>query len=158
MCERQLPPGLVLKRIGVKYVDLGLSSGTLWAECNVGAKTVSDCGKYLTFEDANMYTLPTKEQFEELIRECEWKWTGCGYWVTGRNGNKIFLPAAGFRDGTSVDDLGTSGYVWSSTLDAGSPYFARGLYFNSTEATVNYNDRYYGFSVRAVLNKKPISK
>ena len=29
-----------------KYVDLDLPSGTLWATCNVGAKTETECGDY----------------------------------------------------------------------------------------------------------------
>lgn len=64
----------------------------------------------------------------------------------------IFLPAAGYRNGTSVNNLGTNGYYWSSTLNAGSPNNARRLNFNSTEANVNNNNRYNGFSVRAVLS------
>ena len=37
-----------------------------------------------------------------------------GYLVTGPNGNSIFLPAAGQRDGTSLTNAGSSGYYWSS--------------------------------------------
>lgn len=32
-----------------EYVDLGLPSGTLWATCNVGSNSPSDCGKYLAW-------------------------------------------------------------------------------------------------------------
>ena len=31
---------------GHRFVDLGLSSGLLWAETNVGAETMTDCGNY----------------------------------------------------------------------------------------------------------------
>lgn len=34
---------------GHKFVDLGLPSGTLWAETNIGAKTEADCGDYFVW-------------------------------------------------------------------------------------------------------------
>lgn len=34
---------------GRKYIDLGLPSGTLWAECNVGANTPEDYGDYFAW-------------------------------------------------------------------------------------------------------------
>ena len=48
------------------------------------------------------WRMPTKKEFDELQNLCKWSWfttadgvSGCK--VTGRNGNSIFLPAAGFR-------------------------------------------------------------
>ena len=74
----------------------------------------------------------------------------------GNNGYKfytdygsVFLPAAGFCNGTSRNSDGSDGYYWSSTPDGGS--YARCLGFNSGSAYVNYLfSRYYGQSVRAV--------
>jgi len=64
----------------------------------------------------------------------------------------LFLPAAGNRNNASFNNQGSNGNYWSSTLNAGSPNNARRLNFNSTEANVNNNNRYNGFSVRAVLS------
>ena len=75
----------------MKYIDLGLPSGTLWVDTNEEG--------YYTFDDAvEKYgnCLPTKEQLEELKTQCQWEWTGAGYKVTGPNGNSIVLSAAGF--------------------------------------------------------------
>ena len=41
---------------GFDYVDLGLSSGTLWASCNVGASKPSEYGKYFQWGDTSGYT------------------------------------------------------------------------------------------------------
>ena len=45
------------------------------------------------------WRMPTKEQQQELIDNCTWTWTARnnvnGMLVTGPNGNKMFLPAAG---------------------------------------------------------------
>ena len=45
---------------GHQYVDLGLPSGLLWATCNVGADSPSDCGDYFAWGETtpkNSYTL-----------------------------------------------------------------------------------------------------
>lgn len=99
------------------------------------------------------WRLPTKEEFEELINCCTWEWTKQngvnGYKVTSKkNGNSIFLPAAGYRIESSLDYAGSVGNYWSS-----SPYgsnFAYYLYFHSLGYRVDWNGRRYGHSVRAV--------
>lgn len=45
---------------GHQYVDLGLPSGLLWATCNVGADSPTDCGDYFAWGETtpkNSYTL-----------------------------------------------------------------------------------------------------
>lgn len=60
----------------------------------------------------------------------------------------VFLPAAGYRDGSNVAVVQIYGEYWSSTTDDSD--YARSLYFYSDEANVDYFDRYYGQSVRLV--------
>lgn len=43
------------KENGYEYVDLDLPSGTLWATCNVGANSPTECGKYFAWGDAVGY-------------------------------------------------------------------------------------------------------
>ena len=50
---------------------------------------------------------------------------------TGPNSHSIFLPAAGYRNGTSLDDAGSSGRYWSSSLSTDNPRTARGVIFYS---------------------------
>lgn len=100
------------------------------------------------------WRMPSKEEFEELKTKCQWQWlrsTGrTGYIVKGPNGNSIFLPAAGYRSGTSLSDEGKYGYYWSSALSASSPDSARILDFHSSSVYVSYNDRYWGHCIRPV--------
>ncbi len=99
------------------------------------------------------WRLPTKAECEELKDRCTWTWTTQGghngYKVKGPNGNTIFLPAAGCRYGTSLDDGGERGYYWSSTpySDSGGAY---GLGFGSSYRGVGWYYRYYGRSARPV--------
>ena len=99
------------------------------------------------------WRLPTKEELEELKNECTWTWTtqggNNGYKVTGPNGNHIFLPAAGYRYGSSPYFAGERSYYWSSTPEENYDY-AYYLYFDSSSRTVDWFIRYYGRSVRPV--------
>jgi len=64
---------------------------------------------------------------------------------TGRN-----LPAAGNRNGTSLNNAGSNGNYWSSSLNENNSDNARNVNFNSEEVNRNNNNRYNGFSVRPV--------
>jgi hypothetical protein len=61
----------------------------------------------------------------------------------------VFLPAAGRRDGTSVNSVGGRGRYWSSTPNGANSAYCLG--FNSSGVDpANSLNRYYGFSVRLV--------
>lgn len=127
----------------LKYVDLGLPSGTSWRNSNEGG----DNARYTYDEAVSKFgnKLPTLQQLEELKNECTWTWTGNGYKVTGPNGNFITLPAAGY--GSEVG-IGTRGEYMSSTpthLDGISCY----LSFNSSKV-YTASGLCYGQSVRLV--------
>ena len=62
---------------------------------------------------------------------------------------RIFLPAAGNYNGTSLNNRGSNGNYWSASFNNSSN--AYNLNFNSSNVNPqNNNNRYYGFSVRAV--------
>lgn len=167
------------------FVDLGLTSGRLWAKVNIGATSPEDFGdKYAwgelvtkssyttanyTYSDnpttlpaerdvatqklGSDWRMPTYAEIKELCNQCTWTWTTVngtkGYLVEGKNGNSIFMPAAGDFDGTRFNDKNIYGYYWtSSCIDS---RYAHALNFNSTGTLLNpYHDRYHGRSVRPV--------
>ena len=100
------------------------------------------------------WRMPTLEEFKELIDNCDWKWTTrngvSGYRVTGKNGNSIFLPAAGWRFGTSLKYAGEYVYYWSSTPYGSDTQLAYYLIFNGGSHDWFCYDRYYGQSVLPV--------
>ena len=101
------------------------------------------------------WRLPTKAEFDELVDNCTWTWTTQnghnGYKVTSKkNGNSIFLPAAGYRDGTSSGSQGTDGYYWSATPYKSGDYGAYYLYFYEGYRYSDWFYSFYGRSVRPV--------
>ena len=89
---------------------------------------------------------------ETLGMSAGWKWIkSCGFEVTSRiNGNKIFLPAAGYCKGLSHCYQGVDGYYWSSTPDDSKNKYACFLGFTGDYARTSSSDRHCGHCVRPV--------
>lgn len=119
------------------------------------------------------WRMPKYDEWEELFDNCTMypvKTEGQvnGYMcVSKKNGNHIFLPAAGYKDGNTYEDdvthepytqdfwlRGTHGYYWSSTpadYDSGAQGFYFDKFYTSGGEVVHYTtERWYGFTVRAV--------
>ena len=98
--------------------------------------------------------MPTKVHMEELVNKCTWEWVEIGevrgYKVIGSNGNSIFLPAAGWRYGSSHTNVGVVGQYWCSTPIMAGNKEAYHLQFGNGEILVKGYNRYCGFSVRPV--------
>lgn len=134
------------------YVDLGLPSGTLWKNVNEGG----DNAHYTYDEAVSRFgnKLPTKQQLQELINKCTWKFIFqngrylCK--VTGPNGKSIFLQGVGSINCNSNSGL-PGGHYWSST-----PYdsdFASCLSFVPNEVNLYIDFHCDRLSVRLVQNK-----
>ena len=96
------------------------------------------------------WRMPTKEEFDELRKKCNWKWTGSGCEVTGPNGNSIYLPAAGYRYGEYFCD-GLYGRYWSSTPYSEDTRYAYYLFFDSDYQRTVWCSRNIRHTVRPVL-------
>ena len=196
---------------GRETVDLGLPSGTKWANMNVGAEKPEDVGLYFAWGETTGYLgddhnfawethvwcngsntsltkycgssrngivdnktlldldddaayvnwgsqwrMPTITEFQELINNTTSEWiTQNG--VNGRkftsktNGNSIFMPAAGYRSGTSAGSTPEPfGYYWSSLCEDewsdSANYFS---FFSGSSYTSNMS-RFAGMNVRPV--------
>ena len=140
------------------WIDMGLPSGTQWRCCNEGASTPESYGGYYAFGQVS--SVPTQVQIKEFLDNTTSVWMTLNG-VNGRkftskiNGSSVFLPAAGYRWGGGLYNVGTRGYYWSST-----PYgedLAYDLYFNSSEFGHGFNNYYrnYGLPVRPVREFVP---
>lgn len=171
-----------------KYVDLGLSSGTLWANENLpGYYAFGELEEKLSYTQDNSitfdknkiqlmkeglcdssgnaiskhsYTIPTKEQFLELMTECDWKWdsNNYGYKIRSKKYNdedhEIFLPTEGYKLKTDIVDKGVWGNYWTASIIEGKYHAAYLYFFKNAIYWGNHSERFYGRSVRPVLNTK----
>ena len=104
------------------------------------------------------WRMPTDAEWTELQKQCTWTWTDNynGTGIQGRivkapNGNSIFLPAAGYKYGTNLDNYGPYGCYWSSSLNTGDSASALGVELTSSKVgRTTGNVRCYGYSVRPV--------
>lgn len=152
------------KENGHEYVELGLSvkwatcnlgantpsdAGGYYRFGELTPKTSSSgryegCPAYSISNDAaynnwgGSWRLPTASEAEELANNCTWTWTSIngmnGYQVVGKNGNSIFIPAAGYIHESSykVTYYGENGFYWTSTVkNAGSTWYRLLFYKDS---------------------------
>lgn len=108
----------------------------------------------------NGWYTPTKEQWEELLEHTDHipvpQYRANGWRFVSSNGNSIFLPTAGRRYDREINDVGSIGYYWSSTLATHSPDLAWHFHMLSCDygAGVIFlmgdTKRYYGHTVRPV--------
>ena len=100
------------------------------------------------------WRMPTIDEIKELLDNCTWTWTTQdgknGYQVDGPNGNSIFLPAAGYREGSGLRAAGRWGTYWLSSLSRTNSDRALNLSFDSGVHYLSNNDRFIGFTVRPV--------
>lgn len=101
------------------------------------------------------WRMPTHAEFQELYDNCTHEWTALNgingvMFTSNVNGNKLFFPAAGDYNGTTLDNLNERGGYWSSSFLTDTNAYQ--LWFRDT--TVNPNNAFYrriGFSIRAVM-------
>jgi hypothetical protein len=150
--------GNVIGHTGTDGYDFGTSNDGPYAS-TPGAALTGNIPANNTYDAArhNMGApcrLPTVGEFQELNSNCDSEWTDedgiAGRRFTSRiNGNSVFFPASGYRDGTGLNLRGSSGVYWSSSLRSQTDGYY--LDFNSGGVgPAGYNYRFYGFSVRAV--------
>ena len=104
------------------------------------------------------WRMPSKDDIYELLTFTtnEWIEDYEGSGVNGRvftskkNGNTMFIPAAGIWDGSSVLNQGDDADLWCALLSSVT-IVARGLFFGSDDCNINYFCRCSGISVRGVI-------
>ncbi len=115
------------------------------------------------------WRMPTAAEWDELMDavNCDWTWTTLngvsGVKVTSRKSGYtdkwIFLPAAGDRVKGVLEDAGSYGSYWSSSLSSGLPSSAYYFYFyymdgdSSSGLGMDRCGRFFGYSVRPVSQK-----
>jgi len=136
--------------------------GSSWTKYNTtDGKTTLEAGDDVaTVLWGGSWRMPDKADLEFLLNStyCTAIWTTQsgvkGFLITGKGdylGNSIFLPAAGYGNGGSVDGPGRYGRYWSRSRLEVDADLALYLDFRESGQGVYGDDRYYGYSVRPVL-------
>ena len=166
-------PGTVKTNYGWAYYKWGSGDNNLGKyvnETNYGMATPDNLTTLLSEDDAatknwgSDWRMPTEAEFTELINNTTQTWYAegntefngfagykCVSTKAGYTDKYIFLPAAGFRNGTDVCYELSVGCYWSSSLHSFDPSRAYFMFFNLEG--VNQKDsfyRYCGFAVRPV--------
>lgn len=98
-------------------------------------------------------SIPTEEQWQELIENCTREFTDNGYTITSKNGASIFLPLTGYHNDKATTQATETCYYWSSNVDSGDSSKAISLQLNSSKQTSEWrvaDDRKNGFAIRPV--------
>ncbi|MCQ2290910.1 MAG: hypothetical protein MJZ63_06540 [Muribaculaceae bacterium] len=135
-----------------KAVDLGLPSGTLWADRNVGAESPQAYGGLYRYGDkgkpsgegcpreniggtkldvatkkmGKKWRMPTAAQLVELWENCTYTHETIdgqkGFRLTGPNGNSIFLPMTGTMYSYGRSQAGEFGFYQSGEITGSEMY------------------------------------
>lgn len=107
------------------------------------------------------YRTPTKEEYDELLKNCTWEWSdnyngSAGYIVTskkeGYTDKSIFFPISGrtLNEGNTESQYG---YYWTSDLNPYDPGAAYVLFWDKELLIRSECSRFYGAPIRAVKEK-----
>ena len=104
--------------------------------------------------------LPTQALYEELINGTTQEWTEVdgvsGVRFTGKNGNSVFFPAAGYRSEQTVSEEGEQGLYWTGNVSTINGDYAKTLCFGSNGATIGNSERHLGLAIRSVRQPEPV--
>jgi len=140
-----------------EYVDLGLPSGTMWAK---EFEQTGDNVNYLPYCDASTLSLPTEEQWNELLSFCRWEFTYVNdysrkYDCIGPNGKVITFKSYGFHKVDGIREQGERIYFWlkdpSKELDKKLVYM---FYDRGQIKTISKSFMGFKYPVRLVQKKK----
>ena len=123
-----------------------------------GLSTLEATDDAATARLGSHWRMPTKAEFDELLNNCTATFTTRngvnGYQFTGTNGNSIFLPMAGGRDGDGLLSSGESGFYWLSSLYSDDTDYAWGFLIDSESAYATSYYRMLGQTIRPVYERR----
>lgn len=130
---------------------------------NISIQNIGDDITGTDYDVAHMkwgdsWQMPSKEQYMELSDNCSFEWIVkdwvVGMLIVGKNGNSIFLPAAGsFAEG-SFDGESFAGYYWTSTNSTNGVDYAVPFQFSKimigNGVIDSYFQRIHGYNIRPI--------
>ena len=122
------------------------TSGIRWAKAQVA--DINGCLLLPDNWDPSIYTVNSPNSGDS---EYSANVIGASEWTVLEAAGVVFLPAAGYRNGTTVSNLEDQGCYWSSTHNStGQAYYWS---FDSYSSNNDSKSRYLGLTVRLVTNR-----
>ena len=149
----------------ISFSSSGTAGSTYYKDNSalLSAGYIDSTGNLVAAHDAahvhwgGAWRMPTDAEFSALVNNCTTTWITTngvnGRLVTGKGdyaNRSIFLPAAGYGFGSSLNGTGSYGFYWPSTPISDDSSGARYLDFDSSSFSRNSSNRYLGQSVRPV--------
>lgn len=103
------------------------------------------------------WRLPVAEEMQALRDNCDWEQTVVdevpGYRLTSKeNGNSIFLPFTGYRNGKTTANVDNQGLYWSGTIGDDTE-MAKALFIGNAAMNMEERDRFLGLAIRPIYGK-----
>ena len=149
-------------------------SWSTYIHCEGSKETCQNIGENISGSEfdvayakwGGMWQIPSDNQIYELQRACTFSWTSLngingGLFTSKTNGNRIFLPAAGYFIESSLVNQGAIGYYWVGNqypyqgYEEGAFYF----YIGSGKAAYGgsyYFNRCYGLPIRPIFKNETL--
>ena len=127
-----------------------------WLDSKNNLKSEFDAARAIMKGD---WRIPTKAEIQELIDNTTNKWfanyndtdvSGTKF-TSKKNGNSIFIPAAGYCSSGSVYNADNISYVWSSSINTSDSALAWNFNGDLVSADAISDPRSNGLAVRGVL-------
>ncbi len=140
-----------------EFVDLGLPSRTMWAK---EFEQTGDNVNYLPYCDASTLSLPTEEQWNELLSFCRWEFTYVNnysrkYDCIGPNGKVITFKSYGFHKVDGIREQGERIYFWLKDPSEGPEKKLVYMFYDRGEIkTISKSFMGFKYPVRLVQKKK----
>lgn len=97
-----------------EFVDLGLSSRTLWSS---SYETIGIERLYLPYDKAKEMNIPSKDQWDELKKECRWAIDSDKLYCIGPNGKSIVFEKTGYISVNNNKETPVWSFFWIKTDD-----------------------------------------
>ena len=100
------------------------------------------------------WRMPTKDEMQELIENCTWVWQQLnginGYLVTGKNGNSIFMPAAGDMVSSVITENASKYLLYYTGTISTVQSNSYNLLASSSSKFMQTANRWHGYTIRPV--------
>jgi len=148
-CQEEIP--VDLRENQTIFVDLGLSSGTLWSSTY---ERIGEERLYLPYDKAKEMHIPTEDQWRELRKECRWSIDSDILYCIGPNGNSIHFERTGYISIKKNKEIPNWSFFWikNEEEDGKECLSAKMSWHTASDESSHSTFRGYSLPIRLVRN------